>query len=212
MAGIKLYFQEKKKTLTKDLEEKFMTQIDKKDKKDIEIESKHFGMNSAGSHLLWLKDMGNDIETWFVKNMNNNTSKDIGNFNYRNSANYLDYSEKYEVFFYILDIYNYKNGSYYELHIHYKDKEYEARLSYGNYCKLSIDSEGENLLISIRDKKIMLISLNSLVSSLDVGKYEIDITSYIDEKSEKSEQEAQRKKDEAKASYRMTYSHEFGDD
>lgn len=213
MAGIVINFIEEKLSLTKEVEQKFQNQIRVKEVYELpEMKSKSYCKNYDNTNLIWLEDMGNDVEIWFVKNIEKNMTKEIGSFNYRNNPFSMDYSEKYDVFFYILDIYSYKRGSSYELHIHYKNKEYEKLLSFNGYCKLSIDENGENLLISLRDEKLLVMPINDLVASLDEEKYSINISVYVDEEKETENLIAKRKREEAKESYTRTYSNEFGDD
>jgi hypothetical protein len=169
-------------------------------------------MNYDKTCSIELKDMGNDIETWFVTEISNENVIKIGNYNYRSNPSFIDYSLKYKIFFYIFSSWSYKGGSHYYLHIHYKDNFYESYISHDNYTRLSISHCGENLIISIKDLGICEIELKDLIESLEKNTTLTKGQYFIDEVEFRKRLERTRENDEAKMAYRTNYPDEYGDD
>ena len=169
-------------------------------------------MNYDKTCNLELKDMGNDIETWIVTDSSSKNVIRIGDYNYRNKPDFIDYSSKYKIFFYIYTSWTYKGGTYYYLHIHYKNNFYESYLSHDNYSKLSISPCGEKLIISINGLGIYEMELKDLTVSLENNTPLTKGQYFIDENEYKRKLENERKNYEAKMAYRMNYPNEYGDD
>ncbi len=169
-------------------------------------------LNYNKCHRIELKDMGNDRETWFVTEVTTGQETEIADYNYRNKPSYVDYSHKYGVFFYILCNWNYKRGSHYYLHMHYKGDFYETYLGHDSYTKMTISPCGEKLLVSIRNIGLYEISLKDLVEALDK---DIPLTKgefFLDKEELQRKRDKEITQEEAKISYGITYPDEYGDD
>ena len=159
-----------------------------------------------------LKYMGNNRETWFVTEISSKNVIEMGDYNYRSKPNFIDYSLKYKVLLYIVSSWDYKRGTYYYLHIHYKNNFYKSYISHNNYTRLCISPLGEKLIISIADLGIYEIELSDLIESLEKNVLLIKGKYLIDEYEFSKRIEIKIKNDEAKVAYRMNYSDEYGDD
>ena len=169
-------------------------------------------MNYDKTCSIELKDMGNDIETWFVTEISSKNVIKIGDYNYRSKPSFMDYSLKYKMFFYILSSWSYKGGSHYYLHLHHKNNFYESYISHDNYTRLVISPCGEKLILSINNLGLYEMELKDLVESLEKN---IPLTKgqyFIDGDELRKRNESKRKNDEAKMAYRMNYPDEYGDD
>lgn len=169
-------------------------------------------MNYDKTYNIELKDMRNDIETWFVTDISTKNVIEIGNYNYRSKPSFMDYSPKYKLFFYILSSWSYKGGTHYYLHIHHNENFYDSYLSHDNYSRLTISPCGENLIISIGNLGLYNILLKDLLETLENNKSLTKGQYYLDSLEFQKRREIERKNDEAKIAYKMNYPNEYGDD
>ena len=173
---------------------------------------KEFARNFNGFYNIELRDMENDRETWFVREVVTGEELELGDYNYRDRPSYMDYSSKYEVLVYVRSYWSYKRGSDYFLNVVYRRNIHEAYISHDSFAKVTIDAKGENLIVYKKDISLSIISLEVLVSCLNRNGALINGFEYICSSTLNRKKEAENKNEESKINYRLNYPEEIMDD